>query len=102
MRFKKSELPCYTIWKNPVATEDGYVTGLEPATNFPNPRSFEEGQNRVVKLPPGDKIEFQLELEIHGGEDGVAASEKQIAAIQRGTQPTIYDKPLRGWCADVT
>ncbi len=34
------QLPCFTLWKNETAEQDGYVTGLEPGTNFPNPRSF--------------------------------------------------------------
>ena len=41
------ELPCFTLWKNTAAEADGYVTGLEPGTNFPNLRSFERfvGEN---------------------------------------------------------
>src|SRR5262249_35554294 len=35
VRWSVRELPCFTIWKNTAATEDGYVTGLEPGTNFP-------------------------------------------------------------------
>ncbi len=51
--FDKRQLPCFTLWKNTGALADGYVTGIEPATNYPNPRSFEGQQGRVVKLPPG-------------------------------------------------
>ncbi len=33
-RFNRHELPCFTVWKNTgLPSEDGYVTGLEPATN---------------------------------------------------------------------
>ena len=35
LRFNRNELPCFTVWKNTAAVEDGYVTGLEPATNYP-------------------------------------------------------------------
>src|SRR5690606_4671465 len=41
LRWNLSALPHFILWKNPVAGVDGYVTGLEPATNFPNPRKFE-------------------------------------------------------------
>src|SRR5262245_21763878 len=41
LRWSRQELPCFTVWKNTAAIEDGYVTGLEPATNYPNFRSFE-------------------------------------------------------------
>jgi hypothetical protein len=33
LRFNRQDLPCFTVWKNTGALEDGYVTGLEPATN---------------------------------------------------------------------
>src|SRR5439155_3739923 len=50
VRFNRSELPCFTVWKNTGAVEDGYVTGLEPATNFPNFKTFERQQGRVQHL----------------------------------------------------
>ena len=40
LRFNRNELPCFTLWKNTAALEDGYVTGLEPATNYPNFKTF--------------------------------------------------------------
>lgn len=100
MRFNKNKLPCYSVWKNPEAAEDGYVTGLEPGTNFPNPRSYEAAQNRVVNLPPGKTITFDFQLTVHGDEKGVAESEKAIAALQAGTEPTVFKTPQKGWCAD--
>ncbi|QEG33585.1 aldose 1-epimerase family protein [Bythopirellula goksoeyrii] len=54
IRFSNKELPCFTLWKNMVANTDGYVTGLEPATNFPKTRSEEEASGRVVTLAPGE------------------------------------------------
>ena len=44
LRFNKQQLPWFTLWRNNVAAADGYVTALEPGTNFPNPRPFEEQQ----------------------------------------------------------
>ena len=51
--FNVNQLPYFTVWKNEVASADGYVTGLEPATNYPHPRSHEKQQGRVVELTPG-------------------------------------------------
>ena len=34
LRFPTSSLPCFTVWKNTMALEEGYVTGLEPATKI--------------------------------------------------------------------
>ena len=33
--WNKAQLPYLTLWKNSAALEDGYVTGIEPATGYP-------------------------------------------------------------------
>jgi len=96
MVFDIRQLPCYTVWKNTTAEADGYVTGLEPGTNFPNPRSFEGEQGRVVPLKPGELVRFELELVLHEGDEAVAAAEKAVAALAPG-EPQIFDKPQKGW-----
>ena len=47
LRFPQTQLPGFTLWKNTAGPRDGYVTGLEPATNYPNPRPFEKVRDRV-------------------------------------------------------
>lgn len=101
MYFNKKQLPCYTTWKNTTASSDGYVTGLEPGTNFPNPRSYEGEQERTVKLPGGGQFTFDLRLEVHKEAKEVETAEKAIAALQADTEPRIYDKPQKGWCEGV-
>ncbi len=49
LRFGTDQLPAFTLWKNTAGLRDGYVTGLEPGTNYPNPRPFEQSRNRVVR-----------------------------------------------------
>ena len=56
LRFNRQELPCFTVWKNTAALEDGYVTGLEPATNFPNFKSFERSQTLLMPSDYGTKL----------------------------------------------
>jgi len=97
--FNKQQLPYFTLWKNTTGAPDGYVTGLEPGTNFPNPRSFETTKNRVVKLAPGQKQTFDVTLEIHGSAQEVAAAEAAVAKIQAGRPPQIFDQPQADWCA---
>ncbi len=63
VHYRPESLPYFTLWKNTVANSDGYVTGLEPGTGFPNPRSFEEEKGRVVKLAAGESREFLLVIE---------------------------------------
>jgi len=99
MHVDKNQLPCYTLWKNTTASADGYVTGLEPGTNFPNPRTYEGQQGRVVKLAPGSATAFDLVLEIHKDAAEVQEAERAIAALQGDVQPQIDDRPKEGWCA---
>ena len=63
LKFKRSQLPCFTIWKNRQAVIDGYLTGREPATNFPNRKSFEKEKGRVIVLSPGEKRRFEVSIE---------------------------------------
>ncbi|MEX0676438.1 MAG: aldose 1-epimerase family protein [Pirellulales bacterium] len=97
LRYSIRQLPCFTLWKNTQMAADGYVTGLEPGTNFPNPRSFEGEQGRVVKLRPGETVKFEVELEVHGDEKSIAAAERQIAELQGGTKPHVFATPEPGW-----
>lgn len=97
--FNTSQLPCFTLWKNQTAEADGYVTGIEPATNFPNPRAFEECQGRVVSLEPGASCSFDLRLNIHSAAAEVAAAEQQITALE-SSEPVVHQRPQQGWCAD--
>jgi galactose mutarotase-like enzyme len=71
LRFDLAQLPFFTLWKNTAAESDGYVTGLEPCTSFPNFRGMEREQGRLPILQPGETSEFELEVEVHDGEGGV-------------------------------
>ena len=99
IHLDKRQLPYFTLWKNTVTAPDGYVTGLEPGTNFPNPRTFEGQQGRVVKLAPGSTTAFDLVLEVHQDAAEVAEQERAIAALQEGVEPQIEQHPREGWCA---
>jgi hypothetical protein len=97
LRFAVAELPCFTLWKNSPPLADGYVTGLEPGVNFPNPRSFEAQQGRVRRLEPGETVRFELALEFHGDGQSVAAAEASIARLQQAAQPEICPQPQSDW-----
>ena len=99
LSFNVKQLPCFTVWKNTTGASDGYVTGIEPGTNFPNPRSFETAKNRVLKLAGGAKQAFDLTLDIHGSAGDVSKAEEAINKLQAGRQPTIHSQPLPEWCA---
>jgi hypothetical protein len=97
LSWRADTLPCFALWKNQGGLADGYVTGLEPATNYPNPRSFEEAQDRVVPLAPGEQVRFELALEHLAGER-LAAARAAIAALA-AAPPTIHAQPRPDWAA---
>jgi galactose mutarotase-like enzyme len=97
LRHSIRQLPYFVLWKNTAASADGYVTGLEPATNLPNPRSFEAAQGRVVRLAPGETARFSLQFEALEGVDQVSAVEASIENMGAGATGQIYQRPKRGW-----
>jgi galactose mutarotase-like enzyme len=97
IHFKTYRLPCLSLWKNTAAIEDGYVIGLEPATNFPNPRSFERSQERVVSLGPGESYETSVRIAVHSHLENIAAIEAIAGSMTRDTAPTVHRTPQKGW-----
>lgn len=97
LKIAKHQLPCFTLWKNRQAAADGYVTGLEPALNFPNVKSFEKKQGRVALLAPGESRTFELTIEVHPNAASVAGAAQKIAALQQGVTPTILPQPDPQW-----
>ncbi len=96
--FNTQQLPCYTLWKNTTTSPDGYVTGLEPGTNFPNPRTFEGRKGRVVKLEPGARTQFEICMQMHWNAAEVGNSENAISALRADREPELADHPQPGWC----
>jgi hypothetical protein len=97
VKFNIGQLPCFSIWKNREAACDGYVTGLEPATNFPNVKSFEEQQRRVIALGPGESRNFRVELEPLPDASSVRAAISTIADLQKGAAIEIAGQPDPHW-----
>src|SRR5207245_454852 len=93
LRFNRQELPCFTVWKNTAALEEGYVTGLEPATNFPNFKSFERQQGRVPVIPPGGHWECSWSIEVHDSAAGVAGVLQEIVSLQSQARAIIHRTP---------
>jgi len=93
LHFNKQQLPCFSLWKNEQAEADGYVTGLEPATNFPNLKTFERQQGRVVTLQPGETYQTRLELQVHHTAEAVKRIESQIGTLQQSHTPTVHCEP---------
>lgn len=93
LSFSTGQLPCFTLWKNTQAEADGYVTGLEPGTNFPNLKTFEREQGRVITLQPGESYGTSFGLHVHDTTEGVAETEGHIRALQ-ASDPQCHDNPI--------
>lgn len=93
--FSVEQLPFFTLWKNLAATEEGYVTGLEPGTSFPYTRRIERMNGRVPKLAPGASRKMVLEVTALLGKDDVSRATSEIKRIQGGTVTQIDKEPVR-------
>ena len=97
VRFDTTTLPYFIQWKNTGGENDGYVTGLEPATNFPNTRTFEESHGRVVHTEPDSSVSYHLELCLLSGSERVNHFEAETKALLK--QPASVElQPRKDWC----
>jgi len=97
VHFNLAQLPYFTLWKNTAALADGYVVGLEPGTNFPNPHSFELNQNRIEALSAGQTKLFDLRLEFHLDANQVARARQEITRCQMAMPAKIHRTMQPGW-----
>lgn len=97
--FNNRELPCFTLWKNMQGEADGYVTGLEPGTSFPNLKSFERNQGRVISLPPGKSYRTSLRIEVYDTAAQVSTTTQKI--MQQATAPPTLHRELHPQFAPV-
>ncbi|TWU15918.1 aldose 1-epimerase family protein [Allorhodopirellula heiligendammensis] len=99
VRFKTSTLPWFILWKNAAETGDGYVCGLEPATNFPNQRSFEHENGRTLKLDGGETASFRVTLSPLTTQAAVQQSEDVIRKLSNDQSVRISRTPHSRWSA---
>lgn len=93
IKYNVNQLPYLTIWKNTTALEDGYVTGIEPATGFPFNRKVERKFDRVPKLKPGQSRSFSIITTILNSNDEIAESIQTVKSIQAGRKTTVVPTP---------
>jgi hypothetical protein len=94
LRFSWDQLPAFTLWKNTGGLSEGFVTGLEPATNYPNPRPIEKARGRVVSLPAGGRYLVETTLEALDTRESVAAVEAEIQSLQAQVPRTVHRSPV--------
>ncbi len=94
LRFDRSQLPAFTLWKNTGGLKSGYVTGLEPGTNYPNPKPVERERGRMVTLPPGGSFVAETTLEVLADRSEVARVEAEIATLQQQAPRVTHPAPI--------
>lgn len=93
VRFSLKDFPCFTLWKNPAGRADGYVTGLEPATSYPNPRKFERGKGRVITLKGGESRTTTLVIDNLETKKAIREVEAEIKQLQKTVKGTVHKEP---------
>lgn len=94
IQFDTQQLPLLTLWKNTDTLKQGYVTGIEPGTNYAYPVTIEREQKRVKQLAPGASATFDLTYTLLHNSDQVNAVEKRIKAIQGDTKIEENSTPI--------
>ncbi|MGZ0654274.1 aldose 1-epimerase family protein [Coraliomargarita sp. W4R72] len=94
LRFSLKDFPCFTLWKNPAGKADGYVTGMEPATSYPNSRLFEREKGRVLNLAGGESRSTTLTVETLDTKKAISAAAAEIKQIQKTTKAKIHPQPI--------
>lgn len=97
VRFDLTTLPWLVLWKNTQAAADGYCAGLEPGSSFPNLRTTERTNGRVISLPPGHETTFRLSFEIATERQRVRQLIDQVTERQVATPRTVHASPRDGW-----
>ena len=82
--YSVKQLPCLTLWKNALTKQNGYVTGIEPGTNFPFNRRVEREAGRLQKLAAGESQEFAIEFDLLKNAEAVQRTTTVIDAIRAG------------------
>ncbi|HCS55318.1 MAG TPA: DUF4432 domain-containing protein [Planctomycetaceae bacterium] len=98
--FDTTSLPCLTIWKNTQSLADGYCTGLEPGTNYPNFKAQERREGRVVKLAAGASWKTSMKLSLLTDSNKISSKLDQIAELQTQAELQVDRNLVKGISGD--
>ncbi|EFE93769.1 hypothetical protein HMPREF0758_4653 [Serratia odorifera DSM 4582] len=92
--FDTRQLPLLTLWKNTDTERQGYVTGIEPGTNYAYPVKIEREQGRIKQLQPGQSADFELSYTLLKNAEQVQAYQQKVKALQGGHQVKLVPQPI--------
>lgn len=76
--WNKKQLPLFTLWKALHDERDGYVTGLEPCTTYPMPRSTEREEGHLIQLKPASSYKTELNFELFDDKASIAKAAARL------------------------
>jgi hypothetical protein len=76
--FGAESLPYTILWKRCAAQEEGYVFGLNPCSDLPNPRRVERAAGRLAVLPARAEVLFRHRIEPLRGSSSVDATVESL------------------------
>lgn len=94
IEFDIQQLPLLTLWKNTDTLKQGYVTGIEPGTNYAYPVTIEKEQGRVKQLQPGQSQAFTLTYTLLKDMQAVQKVEQRVKTLQGNNTAQLEEKPL--------
>lgn len=97
LRFDTKTLPYLAVWKNTQAEADGYCTGLEPATGFPNLRSVEREHGRVVNLASNETVKFEFAVSVATTTEETSDLVGEVDQLQNKQPRQTHSMPKVEW-----
>ena len=94
IEFDIHQLPLLTMWKNTDTLKQGYVTGIEPGTNYAYPVTIEKEQGRVKQLGAGESATFTLTYTLLKDAESVQKVEQRVKNIQGDEAVVVSDNPI--------
>lgn len=92
--YHVGEMPAFTLWKNTDTDKQGYVTGLEPGSNYPYPLPVERAAGRLKTLEPGAEARFRMRFDLLTNKSAVAACAARIGKLKAGVGLTVHKEPI--------
>jgi len=92
--FDTHQLTLLTLWKNTDTERQGYVTGIEPGTNYAYPVKIEREQGRIKQLQPGQSTDFELTYTLLKDAEQVKVYQDKIKTLQGSNQPKLVETPI--------
>ena len=94
MRYVANDLPAFSLWKNTDTERQGYVTGLEPGTNYPYPRTVEKAHGRLKTIKAGETLSFAIDFQVMTSGQEVKNVVAEIVQISNGRSPVVETEPV--------